>query len=834
MNVRFVFSEIRYGYKQSIMFMLCVAMSLVSLAALNSFKRNVYQSLISEAQLLHGADIIVHAHRPISQEVFETVTALEQQGRLSFQKTFEFYSVVRPNQRDSSLLSSIKIVEPGYPYYGTITLLSGKDFGDVLQPGTIIVAQELLDRLGVQVGAQLHIGNGVLTIADVVLTESARPVAFFSFGPRTFVNAEDLEELGLMGTGSRAEYELLIKVPATEEIIPLWQSIKSRADARSGERVETAQNARSGVKRFFNNLLFFLSLISIFTLLLGGIGMQGALSAILRQKQKSLAIAKALGSSYRFLTMHYLAMIMILGLVGTIFGFLAGIAVKQLFPSLFEGLLPVGINLGVSLYDVAESMVLGLLIVILFTFLPLYRLRETKPVALFRSDHPVHKSKKIRYAIISVGILFLLLLVIRQLDDVKTGIIFTAGLLAVIILISILTTFILRVARSFSIRDLATRQAVKSLFRLGNASRSIIVTLTSAFAVLLTIFLLKLNLFHTFVSSYPEKAPNLFCLDIQKDQTEQFRAIVGEAVPLFPVIRSRLLSVNERKVDRQKEMERKSDNLGREFNLTYRNALLEDEVIIRGTELFGTQPLPPKIVPVSILDTIGDIGDISMGDRLAFNIQGVEIIAQVVSIRSRTQSKLSPFFYFVFQPDVLKAAPQTLFAALHLEQDQIPAMITRIVSEMPHVSAINVSEITKQLGALMNRLSGLITFFASFSIIAGCLILISAILATHLERVREVVFYKVLGGTSAFVYRVIVIENMILGLLSVGMALILANIGCWMLCKFIFEIPYKPYSYLIIIASVAAVALIIALALMSSINIVRQKPVDYLRQYNSG
>ncbi len=43
-------------------------------------------------------------------------------------------------------------------------------------------------------------------------------------------------------------------------------------------------------KRFFDNLLFFLSLISVFTLLLAGIGMQSSLAALLRRKEKSFAI----------------------------------------------------------------------------------------------------------------------------------------------------------------------------------------------------------------------------------------------------------------------------------------------------------------------------------------------------------------------------------------------------------------------------------------------------------------------------------------------------------------------------------------------------------------
>lgn len=830
-HLRFIFAEIRHSGKQAVTFVLCVALSLATLTALNSFKRNVYQSLVGEARTLHGADIIIHSHHPIPEVLTRAVDRYEEENRLSSLRTYEFYSVVRPVDRETSLFSNIKVVDSGYPHYGSVKLLSGRALQEVLQAGKIVVAQEVLDRLGAAVGTNLHIGSAVLEISDVVLSESARPVAFFSFGPRVFVSSGDRDRLGLMGKGSRAEFEILLKVDNPEDISLIHRELEQYA--RPGqERVETARNARSGIKRFFDNLLFFLSFISIFTLLLSGIGMQGALSAIFREKQKTIAVAKALGSSYRFLLGHYLIIVLILGFSGTVCGLVLGTAVKGFFPVLFHELLPDSIGLSLSLLDVAESLILGLIVVTLFTFLPLYQLSGVKPVEIFRSDKPLRSPNKTRYLIMGLGGLFLLLLVVRQLEDVKTGIIFSAGLLGLIVVITLVTMLVLKLIRRLPVSHLALRQAIRSLFRTGNATRSIIVTLTSALSVLLTIFILKLNLFATFVDSYPEDAPNLFCLDIQKDQKELFYSLVDSPAPLFPVIRARLLSINGTPIDREQERNRKSDNLGREFNLTYRDHLLKDELIVKGASLFGSRELPSGVVPVSILDTIGDIGRFSIGDRLLFNIQGVQVDAQIVSIRTRTQSKLSPFFYFVFEPQVLESAPQTLFAALHVQKELIPEMITKIVTKMPHVSTVNVSEMALQFGALINRLSGVITFFASFSIAAGCLILVSAILATHMERVREVVFYKVLGGKSSFVLLVVTFENMIVGIISSCMALVLANISSWLLCRYVFEITYRSHLPLTIITVLLTVMMVVAIALVSSIRIIREKPVVYLRQYN--
>jgi len=134
--------------------------------------------------------------------------------------------------------------------------------------------------------------------------------------------------------------------------------------------------------------------------------------------------------------------------------------------------------------------------------------------------------------------------------------------------------------------SLYMRLAVRSLLRPGNATRTITVTLTSALSVSLVIFLVEDNLRATFIESYPKDAPTLFCLDIQKDQRLEFSKLVGGEGELFSVIRARLTAVNDRPVNRKQEIKKKSDNLAREFNLTYREQLLADETLVGGTSLF--------------------------------------------------------------------------------------------------------------------------------------------------------------------------------------------------------------------------------------------------------
>jgi len=832
LHLRFIFRELIGSGKQAAIFVLCVALSLATMVALNSFRKNVDHSILGDARSLLGGDILIHSHYPFSQGIKQAVADLENNKTTQAVRTYVFYSVIRPMSGKRTLFCRLKVVGPGYPLYGKVELRSGQPFAKALTPGKILVEQEVLKRLGLKVGDQVHIGEAVLTIAGVVTFESDRPVQIFSLGPGIFLSTADLNRLQLITTGSRVEYNILLKVGRDDAVINRLAARLKLTLQPAQERIWTYRTSNSGMKSFFDNLFFFLSLISIFTLFLAGIGMQSSLAALLREKEKTLAVIKAVGAKNAFLFRQYFTMVLCLGAIGSMTGIAAGILLEHFLPRIFQGLLPPDISFAFSFFDVMEGMVLGLLVVVFFTFMPLYNLHNIRPVAIFRHERTGNNRGFLFYPVVFIGFLILTILIVRQLHDLKIGLYFMAGTTALIVVISLLTRVLLAAGTKVPISSLGLRQATKSLFRPGNATRSIIVTLASALSVLLTIFLVQANLSATYIDSYPPDAPNLFFLDIQPDQTASFTREIGGGVKLFPIVRARLVSINGQKVSQKQNPKRQGDSLTREFNLTYRDTLLSDEVIKQGTSLF-TKDASGKIpLQVSILDTVADMGDIHLGDILAFNIQGVPLKTKVTSIRTRTKSRLYPFFYFVFPTKYLKDAPQTFFAALHIQKTAIAQLENKIITAFPNISFINMADTAAELGQLTRKLIAVVNFFAGFSILAGALIMVGSIFATRLARVREAVYYKVLGGGSRFVMSVFIYEHLLLGLFSSVLAVVLAQAGSWALCRYLFDIGYAPYVWGSLFLIIASVALVIAIGVLSSIGIIRQKPAVVLREQN--
>jgi putative ABC transport system permease protein len=822
-----ILRQVRRAFKQAALFVLCVALSLTALTAFSGFSTSVSRELLSDARRLHAADIIISSYDPISRPLNQAIDGLVKTRNAQRTDLHRFLSVVRSAQSDASILAALKVVEPGYPFYGEVTLASGRAFHAVLTPGRCIVEQSLLERMGLAVGDRLKVGYTTLQIADVVTAEPDRPLTQFAFGPRVFVSAADLQALGLLKMGSRIRRIVLLKVDPGERLSELVNLLR-QASLPDQERVESFQTARSGIKRFVDNFLFFLKLVGLFILMIAGLGIQGTLTALLNEKRRSIAIMKTVGATHRYIVLHFILIVLLLGSIGTTIGIVSGAVVQRALAWMLSPFLPEGLGRTLSWAGIVEALVVGFTVVLLFSFLPLQRLKQMRPMMIFR-DQPGDASPKWPlYTNIGMLILCFFGLVLWHMQELRFGLYFVGSILGLIAAATVLTQVALWRIRKLPVRHLIVRQAIRGLFRRGNAARATVITLTASLTVIFSIYLIEKNLDATFVQSYPQDAPNAYFVDIQPGQIDAFTDALGQPVQFYPIVRARISAINGKSIDRNRERRKRHDNFSRVFNLTYRNHLLDDETLLEGRRLFRDDW---QDVQVSILDTVVEMRPLKVGDTIDFKIQGVPLKARVSSIRTRTRSSFAPFFYFVFEETVLRSAPQTLFAALRIAPEKIGKVQTRIANRLPNVSTIDLSRTIRVYAGLMGRLSRIVRIFSLFSIAAGILILISAVFATRAERIAECVYYKILGADKRFVRNVFALENLMLGGLSSLLALIMAQAGSYWVCRIKFDIDYQP----LLASSAAMVAatllLILVVGMSASWSIMEHKPVRYLREH---
>jgi putative ABC transport system permease protein len=829
-HILFLIRQLMRSSNQALVFILCVILSIGSITAFSGFSQNVNRVLLKDARKLHAADIIIRSASEISSGLGRAINRLILDGRVEKTRYYRFYSVVRTSEEDKSVLSDVKIVEKGYPFYGEVVLKSGRLFHHVLIPGSVVVAQSLLDRLDAKIGDSLKVGFTTLTIQDVVVSEPDRPVELFSIGPRIFVADDDRDALGLIRKGSRIRYMTLLKVLHTEKVEEKTNEIADgliKAQDPGIESVDTFQTARSRIKRFLDNFLFFLKLVGFFILMIAGFGIQGTLTAFLNEKKNTIAIFKTVGATNRYITVHFMLIVFILGMIGIILGFFTGYLMQHGLAMMLDTFLPENLAISLSWAGILEGVFLGLCVISLFAFIPMYRIKDTKPIMILRKEKTKPPQKWPLYLSGVLSLAFFSGLVFWHMKDFRLGIYFIAEISGLILVSFLFATLLLFILKRLHIRSLPLRLAVKSMFRPNSATRPIIITLTASLCVIFTIFLIEENLDAAFIESYPEDAPNMFFVNIQKNQVEEFFKTLDRKVSFYPVVRARVASINGKIIDVQKERKQKRDNFGRMFNLTYREDLLETEKLIEGKSLFRSDW---EDIQVSILDMVVDMRKMSVGDYIEFKIQGVPLKARISSIRAQKRETLSPFFYFVFQNKALKEAPQTIFTAIKAEPGQIASIQNRVVAKFPNISVIDVSQTAKVFSKMMKQLSKVVRFFSILSIAAGILILVSTIFATRVERIIEAVYYKILGAGKKFVFMVFALENLLIGLLSGLLALIMAQVTSYLITRFGFELSYQPFLLSCFFMILITLMTVVIIGVIASRSILNKKPITFLKE----
>ncbi|NNK84468.1 MAG: FtsX-like permease family protein [Desulfobacterales bacterium] len=829
-HILFLIRQLLRSSNQALVFILCVVLSIGSITAFSGFSQNINRVLLKDARKIHAADIIIRSGSEISIGLARAINRLVLDGRVKKARYYRFYSVVRTIDDDQSLLSDVKIVEAGYPFYGEVVLKSGRSFHHVLKPGSVVVGQSLLDRLQAKIGDSLKVGFTTLTIVDVVIAEPDQPMGLFSIGPRVFAADGDREALGLIRKGSRIRYMTLLKVLDTEKVEEKTNEIADglkKVQDPGIESVDTFQTARSRIKRFLDNFLFFLKLVGLFILMIAGFGIQGTLTAFLNEKKNTIAIFKTVGATNRYITIHFMLIVFTLGMIGILLGFFTGYLMQHGLAVMLDTFLPENLTISLSWTGILEGVFLGLCVISLFAFIPLYRIKDTKPIMILRKEksNPPQKWPLVLSGFLSL--VFFSGLVFWHMKDFRLGLYFIAEISGLILVSFLFATLMLFILKRLHIRSLPVRLAVKSMFRPNSATRPIIITLTASLYVIFTIFLIEENLDAAFIESYPEDAPNMFFVNIQQSQVEDFSRTLDHKASFYPVVRARVAAINGKKIDLTKERKQKRDNFGRTFNLTYRESLLETEELIKGNSLFRRDW---DDIQVSILDMVVDMKKMGVGDTIEFKIQGVPLKARISSIRTQTRETLSPFFYFVFPEKVLKQAPQTIFTAIKAEPDQIASIQNRVVKQFPNISVIDVSQTAKVFSKMMKQLSKVVRFFSILSIAAGILILVSTIFATRVERIIEAVYYKILGAGKKFVFMVFALENLLIGLLSGLLALAMAQLTSYLVTQYDFELSYQPFLLSCFFMICITLMAVVIIGVIASRSILNKKPITFLKE----
>jgi putative ABC transport system permease protein len=292
----------------------------------------------------------------------------------------------------------------------------------------------------------------------------------------------------------------------------------------------------------------------------------------------------------------------------------------------------------------------------------------------------------------------------------------------------------------------------------------------------------------------------------------------------------RLSAINDRSIQEIREdpdSQVREWALLREYRCTYRENVVGTESILEGA--FQARASEDS-VRVSLEQRIADELQVSVGDRLIFDVQGVPVETTVGSIREVDWRNFQPNFFIVFPTGVLEDAPQFHVLVTRAESPEISADAQRtIVNIFPNVSAIDLSLIIETIDSILAHVISVIRFMAIFCMVTGFVVLTGAIVSGRYQRLRESALLRTLGASARQIHRILLSEYLLLGLFSAFMGVLLALIASWVLTTFLFETVFVPEVLPILGVTSAVVLATAIIGMLHSQGILDHPPMEILR-----
>jgi putative ABC transport system permease protein len=815
-----------------------ITFGVAAFVAISSFRVNVQDAVNQQAKSLLGADLVISSSQPFSSEAEEILASIG--GEQS--REVNCASMAYLPKSEATRLVNVRALAGDFPFYGFLEA-APREAAQMFRSGlSALVDDSLLLQFDAQVGDPIKIGDLTLQIVGRLKKIPGEAAAASLIGPRVYIPMAVLPQTGLLQKGSRVTYKAYFRLPTQTDVGQLLAPIEPQLDALRLES-DTVEKRAARVGRVMDNLARFLSLVGFLALLLGGIGVASTMHVHMKAKLQTVALLHCVGVQARRTFAIYLLQAVSMGLIGGLFGTLLGMSIQTLIPTLLRDVLPVKIAVAISWSALLQGFLISIATTLLFALLPLLTIRQVSPLLALRSayendDRLSTRRDPLRLVIIGLTLLSVAAFAFAHTERWKQGLWFCLGLALTFGSLALVAQALIIVVRRYfpSSWPYVWRQGLANLHRPHNQTQTLILSLGAGTFFLMTLYLLQQALLQQVIRTNDAAQPNLVLFDIQNDQREKIRESVRSLMlPVLqdiPLVTMRLSMVKGRDVAdlrNDKELNLAEWALQWEYRATYRDHLLETERLTSGVWQ-GRAENGANPVPISLEEEVVRALKITIGDELVFDVQGVPITAIVGSIRKVDWQRVQTNFFVVFPVGVLESAPQTYaLVTKTTSAEQSAALQRTVIQQYSNISAIDLSMLLQTVETILQRISFAVRFMAFFSIAAGLVVLLGAVLTTRAQRRRENALLRVLGASSKQIRQILAIEYLFIGGFAGVAGLLLALIGSWAITYYLFEVTFVPTARSFLIALGVVIVVTMLTGMLGSRGVTTRSPLEVLR-----
>jgi len=790
---------LRRSYKYLLLTFFSIAVGAFLFGGSVSITQSISNYFVAEGRTIIGGDIVLSRAGPIDTEKGPLKNI--DKNKVTLAKEYSVQVVFKNKDSSSTVAASVRAVGDDFPLYGSV--VSEPAFA--LVENGLYAEKSFLDKINAKVGEDVLLGDGVFRVLGVLKKEPDGVSLGVSFVPQVIMRAKDFSTSNIDLTQSRSNYKILIREDVSG-YITLDSRKNIEAFAKENKiRYDDSSNGPNNFVRGLSSVKSFVGIVLSISLFLVVVNIITNLTYVLSKFRKTIAMMKTFGATNTEIQTIYSLILGLIGIsAGALGSFLGVVASNSAL--LFIGSYTQSQINGIAVWPTTLWGGVICLFVMLASALPFFRsLGDITAKELLANVSNDIKTKKYTSFLLYVPIPLIIATLLYILSsDIKLVAYSMLGLMCSFALFMALAHFIIRflyqIRNSFSF---IIRSIIASLYWRGYETVIVIASIMTAFSGVFIISAVETNILANISQNVSTKAPPLYLVDITRSQIEDVEKIAGETFVSYPIIRGRLLKVNER------DMTLSGDpGITREFNMTYRSTLLSDEKIVSGV---WHEDITKN--SVSIDDSFAkEIGGVNLGDTVGVFIQGINVEATVTSIRSADRSSGTPFFFLVFSPDVISKFPASYFGSVDVPAQEIAKIQSELGVKYPNIIPIETNVIFSTVSSLVDNVVFALKIIGIPSIVLGLILVFVMTGQSIYERRSDVLIFRAFGLKSRSILTLFIVEIISLVLVAGVVAYALSHAIAYALNRFLFSfdtftldsMPVFIVSGIILLASIFA------------------------------
>ncbi|MCK6594596.1 MAG: hypothetical protein L6Q33_05310 [Bacteriovoracaceae bacterium] len=837
MKLKFIQQTLRSSKEFNFFFILCFSLGILGLILVESFKAGVEDRVSKRAKNFIASDLSISSRRQFTEVEKKNIEEVIKKNNLEYSEWIETYSLV--SSVEKAKLADLNFVAAKFPFYGGVIFENGEksntaDWETLSKSPVLWLSRDLSWELKVKVGDQLKIGESTFQVGKVFTEDQFSSFRGFNLAPKIFLSKNYLAETKLMQFGSTGSFAYLLKINDQNETLVrenFSKIIKDQTIKIKGPKESSEQIARS-----LNYLSDYLGLITLLTYILSLIGLYYFTHHFLSKGLKSIALFKALGFTPQKVFILNAAHLIILSLISLVVSFAAMLIMVPVLESLllarigeeFKLLFTSGVVLKVSLYSVIGC---------LLSLLPLILGAVKIPVNTVLQDIP-QELKRLAFWYYLPLFFYVVLMAVIISHSIKIGIVFISALLILVGLgYLFFKTFSVLLEKSAKNKKLEIKHGFLALSRYFHSSFTIFMSLLLGVTLIVLIIQVEASLRNEFTSTTELRRPDLFMFDLQDNQEEAFKKLLNEQklnVTMFsPMIRGRLTAINNGAIEQKKsdqeetfvtrEEENQERFRTRGVNLSYRGKLSWSESITKGKFFSGRCDGEKIPCEISLEESYARRMNVNIGDKLTFDVSGIDIVGVVTSFRKVKWTSFEPNFFILFQPGLLEEAPKTFLASFKVKSIEERREIFQLISNnFANVSLLEVSEVVRKITEIFELMAFSIKII-SFLSLAVALVVVWAVSFNHLElKIKEMKLFFLMGMTAEKRETIYKIESFLLTSMSIGLAIFSGTLITFLVLSFGFNITLEIRALYLISFLIILFIILNALLLFKIRNLVKR------------